>query len=377
MFEVNVIEDLEGVSALAHEWGNLVGESVVDQVYGAPWVFSRPEWHLPWMEARASSCRPMVATARTEGRLAGLLPMSRTRGRSVDFFSTYLEPMTGYCADYQVPILAKGRESALEPMLDALFERAAGQVLVWRNLPLTHPAAQTVQRYIAERGWPMVAEESVCPYLRLPDSYARAEELWSAKLRQDIRRRRRQLDGRLSLEVIERRQDVSGWLEELFATHRKKWHAESQPSEFANLSHQKYYRSMARSLWGKGLHLSSLCIDGRRVSYHLGFLSAGWLYYYKTAYHKEYSHMSPTKLHVSMLMELGCASGWQGFDFLQGDEPYKLSWTKQHIRCLNLVAGVGGGGLKFSWHAHWRGQAKATLGSTVNTLKRMRQRRVA
>ncbi len=377
MFEVSVVEDLEGVLTLAHEWGNLVGESVADRVYGVPWVFSRPEWHLPWLEARASLCRPMVATARAGGRLVGVLPMARTRGRSVDLFTTYLEPLTGYFADYQVPILAKGREPALQPMLDALFERASGQVLVWRNLPLTHPAAQAVRSYIEARGWPMAAEESVCPYLLLPDSYAEAEKSWSAKLRQDIRRRRRQLGGSLSLEVIAREEDVPAWLEELFVTHQRKWRAESQPSEFANPAHREFYRRMARSLWGKGLHLSSLCIDGRRVSYHLGFLSGGWFYYYKTAYHKEHASLSPTKLHVSMLMELGCADGWRGFDFLQGDEPYKLSWARQSIRCLNLVAGVGGGSLKYAWHARWRGQAKAALGPAVNTIKRMTQRTVA
>lgn len=377
MFDVSVIEDMEGVNALAREWGELVEGSVTDEVYGVPWVFSRPEWHLSWLEAYGSACRPRVVVAREGGRLAGVLPLARTRGRCVDFFSTFLEPLTGYFADYQTPLLAKGREGALAPMLDAAFQRAEGQVLVWRNLPLTHPAAQGLRDYFADQGWPVVAEESVCPYLRLTGSYAEAEQIWKGKLRQDVRRRRRNLGGRLELEVIRREEDIPAWLKGLFATHRQKWLAESQPSEFASQTHQDYYRAMARRMFGKGLHLSSLLLDGKRVSYHFGFLSDGWLYFYKTAYDKEVAKESPTKLHVSLLMELGCAEGWRGFDFLQGDEPYKFGWTRHSLPCVSLVAGIGKGGLKYSWHARWRGQAKSALGSAVNTIRCATQRTVA
>lgn len=377
VFEISLIEDVEGISGLAPEWGMLVEDSITDEVYGAPWIFSRPEWHLSWLEAYGSACRPRVVAARAGGRLVGVLPMAVTRGRYVDFFSTYLEPMTGYFADYQAPVLAKGRKDALGPMLDAAFQGIEGQVLVWRNLPLTHPVARNVREHFAARGWPVVAEESVCPYLRLSGSYSEIEKLWKGKLRQDVRRRRRKLDGSLALEVIERAEDVPAWLEDLFAAHRRKWLSESQPSEFASQTHQDYYRAMARKLFGKGLHLSSLLLDGRRVSYHCGFLSGGWFYFYKTAYDKEFASVSPTKLHVSLLMELGCASGWQGFDFLQGDEPYKFDWTSQRIPCVTLVAGIGKGGLKYFWHSRWRNQAKSALGPTVKAIRRAVQKEVA
>lgn len=377
MFEISLVEGLEGVDGLAPEWRSLVEDSVIDEVYGAPWVFSRPEWHLSWLEAYGSACRPRLIAARAEGRLVGVLPMALMRGRYVDFFSTYLEPMTGYFADYQTPVLAKGCEAALEPMLDAAFQGAEGQVLVWRNLPLTHPEARRIPDYFTARGWPVVTEESVCPYLRLSDSYAEVEKRWKSKLRQDVRRLRRKLAGSLSLEVIERAEDVPAWLEELFAMHQRKWLSESQPSEFANQTHQDYYRILARNLFGKGLHLSSLLLEGRRVSLHYGFLSEGWFYFYKPAYDKEFASMSPTKMHVSMLMELGCESGWRGFDFLQGDEPYKLQWTSESIPCVSLVAGIGKGGFKYSWHSRWRSQAKSALGPTVKAIRCATQRQVA
>ncbi len=377
MFEISLVEGLEGVVGLAPEWRALVEDSITDEVYGAPWIFSRPEWHLAWLEAYGSACRPRLIAARAEGRLVGLLPMALTRGRYVDFFSTYLEPMTGYFADYQTPVLAKGCEAALEPMLDTAFQGAEGQVLLWRNLPLTHPEARRIPDYFAARGWPVVTEKSVCPYLRLSGNYAKVEKRWKSNLRQDVRRRRRKLAGSLSLEVIERAEDVPAWLEDLFAMHQRKWLSESQPSEFANQTHQDYYRILARNLFGKGLHLSSLLLDGRRVSLHYGFLSEGWFYFYKPAYDKEFASMSPTKVHVSMLMELGCANGWRGFDFLQGDEPYKLQWASESIPCVSLVAGIGKGGFKYYWHSRWRSQAKSALGPTVKTIRRATQRQVA
>lgn len=376
MFEISLIEGLEEIAGLASEWRALVENSITDEVYGAPWIFSRPEWHLSWLETYGSACRPRLVAARAKGRLVGVLPMALTRGRYVDFFSTYLEPMTGYFADYQTPVLAKGSEAALEPMLDAVFQGAEGQVLVWRNLPLTHPVARRVRDYLAARGWPVVSERSICPYLRLSGSYAEVERRWRGKLRQDVRRRKRKLSDSLALEVIERPEDVPAWLEELFTMHQRKWLSESQPSEFASQTHQDYYRSLAKSLFGKGLHLSSLLLDGKRISYHCGFLSGGWLYFYKSAYDKDHSQISPTKIHVSMLMELGCASGWRGFDFLQGDEPYKIEWTNESIPCVSLVAGIGKGGLKYSWHSRWRNQAKSVLGPTVKAIRRAAQRQV-
>jgi len=107
---------------------------------------------------------------------------------------------------------------------------------------------------------------------------------------------------------------------------------------------------------GKGLHFSTLrgANSDEDVSYHFGFHSGGWLLWYRPSYSHQYQVYSPSKIHIQMLMERGCAEGWAGFDFLLGPEEYKKQWANEKLGVRTIVAGPQGNSLSYYWFSTGR-----------------------
>ena len=60
--------------------------------------------------------------------------------------------------------------------------------------------------------------------------------------------------------------------------------------------------------------------------------------WYRPSYLREFQVYSPSKIHIAMLMEQGYKAGWKGFDFLLGEEGYKLQWAPSRRRVVSIHA---------------------------------------
>jgi CelD/BcsL family acetyltransferase involved in cellulose biosynthesis len=75
------------------------------------------------------------------------------------------------------------------------------------------------------------------------------------------------------------------------------------------------------------LHVSTLEVDKRTISWHIGFQWRDRLYWYKPCFGTDPDKLSPGHLHIWHLVERGFEEGLKVFDFTVGDEPYKFLWT--------------------------------------------------
>lgn len=73
------------------------------------------------------------------------------------------------------------------------------------------------------------------------------------------------------------------------------------------------------------LNLSFLDVNGQHVSGVLGFEYSGKYYYYQTAFDPNYSY-SVGNIHILYILKDLISRGLKEFDFLRGDEAYKLRW---------------------------------------------------
>ncbi|MDD1777730.1 MAG: GNAT family N-acetyltransferase [Candidatus Helarchaeota archaeon] len=363
--KTTLVEDLDRLYEIKDAWSDLVPKSA------SPWIFSLPEWSIAFLKTFGSDCRLHLALAWEDGKLVGILPLVEQRGKAHDLFLTRYEPVSGLRADYQAPIIQAGSENHL---LEHLFEhlpRDRKGVLRWPHLPENHPTLPLFRRYFQTRGWPWSETLSYCSRYLFPATYREVEQSWSRKHRKEVRRQRRKLQqiGRLALEVLDDPKEIHDWLSEFFEVYSHKWRSEGLPSQFDDARIRIYYQELANQFLSKGLHVSSLKLDDRRIAYDFSFLHGGWFYDYTTTYRKEYHFYSPGLVHLSMLMDHGCAEKWTGFDFLQGHESYKNKWTSDGLTCVTFNVGINGGGFPYKWAADYEPKLRKGFGNLYTRLR--------
>lgn len=362
---ITLVEDLDRVYEIQGAWTNLVYESML------PCIFSLPEWSIAYLKTFGADCHLKLSLARDGNELVGIIPLVEKRGKASDLFFTRYEPVSGRLADYQAPIIKSGTEPYLLPLLLEHLFHDQKQLLHWPNLPENHPTLPLFRRYFQLRGWPWSESLGFCPRYALPHAYGEIEKTWSKNHRENVRRKIKRLHkmGRVTLEVLQDHQEIKDWLAEFFEVYSYKWHSEGLPSQFDDVRMKTYYREIAQQFIANGLHVSSLKLDHKRLAYHFGFLHGGWLYWYTPTYRKEYHQYSPGLVHLSMLMQYGCAEKWRGIDFLQGDEAYKKKWTSDFLTCVSLNVGINGGGLSFKWAAHCEPKFRKKFGNFYTRLR--------
>src|SRR6185437_13830839 len=77
---------------------------------------------------------------------------------------------------------------------------------------------------------------------------------------------------------------------------------------------------------------------------------------------REYENLSPSKVHIALLIEDACRRGMSGLDFLQGNEAYKLQWSNQEVRTVDYYATFRPWSLAFQWFTRGKPYVRERLG---------------
>jgi hypothetical protein len=107
-----------------------------------------------------------------------------------------------------------------------------------------------------------------------------------------------------------------------------------------------------------GAFVAELHVGEQPVAYELGFRMDDKLWSYDGAYDSAWAEGSPGMLLTAAIIEDGCASGLREYDFMRGDEAYKLLWTSACRDEMEYVldSGKPRGSLarQLAFQARWR-----------------------
>jgi CelD/BcsL family acetyltransferase involved in cellulose biosynthesis len=358
MLSVQVSEGRKAIEAIAEEWDAFVEGSFTT-------TFSRSAWCLAWLDAFVPQ-RLAVITARAHHRLVGVLPLVRIRTDARGLFLTLVTPLPAARADYQPPIVDPDMAPVVLPaMLDAAL-RYFGRhgVYWWPRIPASDPSLEVLRAYLAAHDMPYAEERETTPRLRLVgETYTGAEKFWHANHRIDVRRRRKRLaeQGPVSLWQPATLAEAETALAAFFQVYDEKWVAQGYPGRFQDGAERRFYQSLVQRLWGRGLHFSTVRCGSTDVSYHFGFLSGGWLQWYRSAYRPEFAAFSPGKVHLALLVEEGYREQWKGIDFLLGTESYKLSWSNESGEVVYIHAGFSKWSPSYLWFTQGKPLVRSRL----------------
>jgi CelD/BcsL family acetyltransferase involved in cellulose biosynthesis len=334
MVSVQLSEGKEAIEAVAGEWESLVGDSFTA-------AFSRPGWFLAAIDVFHPD-KIVVITAREGTRLVGVLPLARIRTDARGLFFTLVTPPAR--GDYNALIVSPELAAAVIPaMLERAFEYYGRRGVYWfPNIPDTDPSLEVLRAFFAAHHMPWVEEREQAPQLRFDSlEFPEVEKAWPASHRKDVRRQRKRLaeQGPVSLWQPATIAEAEPVLEEFFRVHDEKWLSQGFPGMFQNPKMREHFRAILKRLWGRGAHFSTLRCGSTDISYNFGFLSGGWVQWYRPSYRSEFGGYSPSKIHIAMLIEQACESHGQGFDFLLGAETYKVLWCNDQREVVNIHAG--------------------------------------
>jgi CelD/BcsL family acetyltransferase involved in cellulose biosynthesis len=365
MVSVEVLGGRAGFAKIAGEWEVLAGHTFTS-------VFQQPAWFEAWLDVYPPS-KVAVVTARDGGRLVGVLPLGKVRN---DARGMYLSQVTLFAqSDYQPLLVApEYLEAVLPQLLDKAFQHFGKRGVYWfPNIPATDPSLEVLRRFLADRGMPYFEQSEVAPRLRLEGrDFETLEKAWKSSHRIDVRRQRKRLaEQQGSMELWEPSSIEEGIpvLREFFKVHDEKWLAQGYPGRFQDPKQQELFLAIWRRLFGKGVHFSTVRCGTLDVSYGFGFSSGGWLEWFRPTYRSEFHNLSPSKIHIALLLEKGCREGWQGMDFLLGEEPYKLAWANEQMTSVSVQAGFSELSPTYFWFSKGKPYVRKKLASDYMKLQ--------
>lgn len=342
------VEAHNSVDSIAHEW-----DALADRV-GAP-PFLRPGWFSAFADAFGSS-RVEVLTVHRDGRLVGVAPLQRVRG-ALRSLANWHTPEFAFAAE---------DDSAMQELAETVCDRGGPQVSLW----FVNPANQDYEicRAVAHtRGHRFVARTlERPPYVAVDRPWESFENAIDAKLRRDLRRRRRLLEsaGNVSFEVLDGTARLDAVLDEGFRIEASGWKGEQGTAIASRPETRRFYTQIARWAAPRGwLRLAFLRLDDRALAFQYGLEDKQTYYLLKGGYVPAYRRFAPGKLLVAFMIERAFAENLERFDFGGEDEPFKAEWTSGHreLRLLQLFAPSARGLIEWTAYAYGRPLAKRVV----------------
>jgi CelD/BcsL family acetyltransferase involved in cellulose biosynthesis len=319
--------EARSIASIAEEWDQLADE------VGAP-PFLRPGWTTAWWNAFGrGSVRALVA--RTRDQLTGIVPLVRD-GAVLRSPTNSETPIFGF--------LTVDDESARQ-LVATLLAAPARRV----DLSLIREddsGFQALKEEARARGFRTITQPVLLSaYVSTHDPWSEYQATLSAKLRSEIRRRRRRLQelGDLMLLVADGSERLEDLLSEGFQIEQSGWKGEHGTAINSSPRRHRFYREVAQWAGERGwLRLAFLRLDGRTIAFDLCLEANGVHFLLKTGYDHDYEKFGPGMILRSMMLERAFSESIDTYEFLGtivgANNRWKLDWTGNHHTRLRFQA---------------------------------------
>jgi CelD/BcsL family acetyltransferase involved in cellulose biosynthesis len=341
VLDVRTLTATRDWEALGGGWDDLLATAA------APSPFLCWDWLRTWWEVFGAGRGLRVLVAQEEGRPRALWPLMRARvgGRLARRWRRLLT--IGQQGETQAEALdliaPAGTEEAAARAFAAHLcgPRAADwDALLLERVPADSAALAALRRALAEHGRPAAPCAPVsAPWLRLPSTW----ETFLAGRSRNFVRQLRQARNRLARAGAVRIRRVGEDLEPeegmdaLARLHRARWGERSE--SFRSAGYLRFHRLLAGRMHARGhLYLALLEVGGEAVAARYDYLFAGRMWCMQGGWLPDWADRRPGTVLTADAVAWGIDHGYEAYDFLSGDEPYKRRWADGERVFTDLVA---------------------------------------
>lgn len=352
MYRLQRITKAEDLAALARDWNALANDV----------PFRRWEWLETWWRHYRPDhprrgvpelCAVFVYALDRDGALVGIAPWhverSATQGRVVRFLGS-----GAVCSEYLSVLSANGHEAAVARTLAECLTRETLSLADWltdersdnwdlvemTNVDPSEPTVRLLLSHLAERGASIYYRAGEpCWRLDLPPTWDEYLALLSKSHRKQVRRLERKTlaTGRAKVRVVNNLDELAFALNALVDMQTRRRAARGEETPFADARFVGFLREVsARMLVAGQLRMQWLELAGRPIAVEHHLVGGNILYAYQGAIEPAALAEEPGRLITIATIRQAIADGYRAFDFLRGNEPYKLHWRATPRETLDI-----------------------------------------
>lgn len=355
-YSVGAITSDDEIAVLEADWDRASAAS------GAPNVFATFDWYRAWYRHQAKRegterLQPYVLTLKRAGEIRGIAPLTRA---TTTQFGMGLQRLQFSARDHEWDYndLVIGDDA--EGMTEAVAKHLSCTKHEWDLVDLmdmrdTDSAVLRIQRAMTRAGLScaLLPVEERCPYLPIDGPWeqtiARRSRTTQKAFRNRESRLRKMAGDAVRIRVLEAPHTEPGLLERMIKLEEQKRSGGVLSVPFVG-RHPDVFESVLKTLGPKGW----LCVvllewEDRLLSWDLLFRCGNKLWDYLTVYDHEFARISPGNMLLPAAMDYGFAHGFTEYDYLSGEEPYKMQWTTGYHQRARIVI----------WNERWKSRLYA------------------
>lgn len=281
--------------------------------------FQSPDWVTSWWEVFGFGKEPKLLTIYEGGELVAVYPLYRTFApwRAIRVMGTGV-------SDYLGPLVRTGFEQpAAEALKAALDELRKVDLVDLQQLRQSSDLAQSLELGNA-------ASEASCPVLRLPNDFESYVASLSKSLRYDVRKG---LQGSVSVATAQTSSEALEFLQIFLDLHAARWRKRGLPGAFGMPGVKRFHRLFVSRAVSTGVLRLSVAFSSEGLAIGALYAMRGGraTYFYQSGFAPEARALGPGTILIAHTIRQAIADGCEEFDFLRGDEPYKMRWNPQRI----------------------------------------------
>lgn len=306
-----------------------------------PSPFCSWEWIDTWWKQFGKEHELVPLFIYRDGDLCGILPLFKRRPTTASQW--LMGAMLDYCGATEVypdhlDIICAPEDApaCIEAAFDFLREQQSGWA--WVRLPMLAQDSELLRVLDVARGTLPVAicQASVAPYVTLTSRFEDCLTGLRSKERRKIR-----VQGKRLFEKGEVRYEAFGptelevGLRALFKLHARRADAKGITSTFVSSTVFEFHRTLLQRMDPNDVILRCLKDRTGVIAVLYGFRCGDRIFYYQLGYDPEWSWAYPGIVLITETIREACATGCREYNFCQGDESYKYTFTRQSRALFN------------------------------------------
>lgn len=353
-YTVELINTEDRLARLRGDWERL------SRSVERPNVFTSYDWFKAWYmqfaKERSWSLRPNVVVLRRDGVVRGIVPLlasvTRKFGVSLSRFHFAWQSNAWDYNDLLVGDDLPGQIAAVAQYLRT--DAQAWDYIDLRELRDNGDAVAHIEAALEESGlsYRTFPEEARCPYMPIECAWGETMRNHSRFTRREFRKFAKRAQEGFRTRVIDDPSDEPELLERMISVEAQKHVGGELSTPFLG-RYAEVFKSLFETLGPKGwISVVVLEREDRLVAWQLLYRCGKKLWGYMTAYDHAYADLSPGTILISAVIDYGFANGFEEFDFLKGEESYKLRWATDFHQSYRMVI----------WNRRWTSRLHAYRG---------------
>lgn len=350
------------MAELRHEWNELYLSSEAAN------PFLSYDWTLACHDTAEQQLSIFVATLRIDGRLVAIAPLCISRRRGFRVLRFIADERSDYLGFLCSPEPAGLEQLLLRRLLEL---RSEWDIALLRPLAAPYSA---LQRSTLLSGYlSCLTRWTSAPFGTWEDDWQALQQHGPSWLREMAKRRRRFLrDGYSACSY--RGADAAARLDLISQIEERSWKGRLGTTRFQPGLGRALLARALESLRGRGeLQLWIAYAGEQAIAFQLDFVLPDRLWHYQGAYDEAFASSRAGSVLAYLALESAWESGIRTFDYLAGEEPYKLSRTNasRPIYHLAIYPATAKGRLAFLalFAARWRLRKVAALRRFYDALR--------